>query len=683
MITTLAALDINGLLWVLVPLGTLIALILGVGVLAKKFYRKVPQGEALIINKTNGVVVTFVGGFVWPVIHRAETMDISVQTLSLSRKGKNGLICKDNIRADIEVKFYIRVNKSPEDVLKVASSVGCERASDHTKLDELFSAKFSEGLKTAGKQMDFESLFTDREHLKTELVKIIGQDLNGYKLEDVAIDYLEQTPISELDRLNVQDSQGIRKITERTSVEHIATNESNRSREMSIKKRDVEATQAMLELDKQQQEAQQRQIREIEITRAKEEATTKLVQAEERLRAETALIKTEEQLQISTQNKDREIEVASKNRERTIAVEAERVTRDRDLEVVAREELVGMKTIAKEQALETSRKSVEEARRERIIVQKAATVEEEKAKDIVAEATAARVKNITLTKAEENAQAHIIQETSAARSREEASKHEAAESIIRADAELKTAQKHAEAKKIEAEGTIAAASAEGLAKVRVQEATAHAIELEGNAKASAAGAQFKVEAEGTRAKGAAEAESIAARADAMGKLNEVGRDHEEFKLTLARDERVSIARIQTQSEIAQANAPVMAEAMKGLKMNYIGGDLKAVQAVLNAATIGHTVDTVVNSSEVIKTLTNNGANPELLVSKFKELVDRAGITTDTLKNLSVSKLLNQLAANKSTSAEANELRSQVPDNIAGLSVPDALSLLLGGVKLGN
>lgn len=41
---------------------------------------------------------------------------------------------------------------------------------------------------------------------------VIGRDLNGYVLDDVAIDGLEQTPIELLDPNNVLDAQGIRKI---------------------------------------------------------------------------------------------------------------------------------------------------------------------------------------------------------------------------------------------------------------------------------------------------------------------------------------------------------------------------------------------------------------------------------------------------------------------------------------
>ena len=153
------------------------------------------QGKALIISKMRKVDVTFTGAVVLPVLHKAEVMDISVKTIDIERTGKDGLICRDNIRADIRITFFVRVNKTVEDVIKVAQAIGTARASDQETLQELFNAKFSEALKTVGKQLDFVDLYTKRDEFRDQIIQVIGTDLNGYSLEDAAIDFLEQTPI--------------------------------------------------------------------------------------------------------------------------------------------------------------------------------------------------------------------------------------------------------------------------------------------------------------------------------------------------------------------------------------------------------------------------------------------------------------------------------------------------------
>src|SRR5687768_10603543 len=124
-------------------------------ILAAKFYRKVEQGQALIKNGVGGTKVSFSGMPVFPIIHKYEYMDISVKRVEIDRNGKNGLICMDNMRADIKVAFFVRVNQTPQDVLKVAQSIGCVRASDINAITELFDAKFSEALKTVGRGFQF------------------------------------------------------------------------------------------------------------------------------------------------------------------------------------------------------------------------------------------------------------------------------------------------------------------------------------------------------------------------------------------------------------------------------------------------------------------------------------------------------------------------------------------------
>lgn len=155
-----------------------------------KLYQKVEQGTALVVNGMGGTKVSFSGMIVYPVIHRAERMDISVKRIEIYRHGTEGLICKDNIRADIKVVFFVRVNKTVQDVMQVAQLLGCDRASKESALVELYDAKFSEALKTVGKQFDFVDLYNSRERFKEEILNIIGTDLNGYVLDDAAISTL-------------------------------------------------------------------------------------------------------------------------------------------------------------------------------------------------------------------------------------------------------------------------------------------------------------------------------------------------------------------------------------------------------------------------------------------------------------------------------------------------------------
>ena len=320
----------TSLMPLLLGVGLVVLLVVGLLALFKAFYIKVPQGTALIVNDMSSTPkVHFTGALVYPVIHLKEFMRISLITLEVDRRGKDGLICRDNMRADITVAFYLRVNETQDDVLKVAKAIGVDRASDRSAVNELFNAKFSEALKTVGKQFDFVQLFENRQDFRDRIIEVIGNDLNGYVLEDVAIDYLEQTAKNSLDPSNILDAEGIRKITELTATQNVITNELERNEELAIKKKNVETREAALALERQQADAEARQKREIETIRAREEAETARVKEEERLKAEQARIQAQQEIDVRTENHQREVEVAQQNRQRAVVIEVEKVTRAR------------------------------------------------------------------------------------------------------------------------------------------------------------------------------------------------------------------------------------------------------------------------------------------------------------------------------------------------------------------
>ena len=176
--------------------------LLGIIAMLVRCYRKVEQSMALIRNGMGGTKVTFTGLIAFPVIHLVETLDLSVKRIEIDRAGTDGLVCKDNMRADVKVAFFVRVNPTSQDVKAVAQSLGCQRASDVKEVAEFFYAKFSEALETVCMQFDFVKLYTNRDTFKDEILKFIGTDLNGFVLDDAVIHYLKQTPPDQLNPNN-------------------------------------------------------------------------------------------------------------------------------------------------------------------------------------------------------------------------------------------------------------------------------------------------------------------------------------------------------------------------------------------------------------------------------------------------------------------------------------------------
>ncbi|MBM4358891.1 MAG: hypothetical protein FJ096_12375 [Deltaproteobacteria bacterium] len=499
----------------LIVIGLVIVFVVGISVMLARFYRMVEQGKALIVNSTTGQKVTFTGAVVLPIINRSEVMDISVKTIEIDRRGKEGLICRDNIRADIKVTFFVRVNKTVDDVLRVAQSLGCARASDQNTLDTLFAAKFSEALKSVGKGLDFEDLYTKREKFRDDIVNVIGQDLNGYVLEDAAIDYLEQTPLDLLDPENILDADGIRKITSITTQRNIETNDLKQRERMEIGKQNLASDEAVFRYDQERADAEAKKNKEITIAQSRESEEARRIQIEEQLKTKKAQEKSNEEAQIAEQNRQRAVMVAEQARLRELAVEQVRVTKAKEVEDIGRAKEVQVRDIERQEEVEVRKKKIADVVRDRIAVEKTVATEEEAIKDLRTLAAAKRDKDSKVVAAEGIAQEVLVTDVKKAEADEVVAQHRARQRLVLADAELEAADRDARAKMRLAEGIQAEEAAKGLADVRVKEADAAAVEKQGLAKVRVREAEIAlreregtVEAENVKRKEFAEAAGI-------------------------------------------------------------------------------------------------------------------------------------------------------------------------------
>lgn len=678
--------------------GIAVVVFFGLMVLVARTFRQVDQGRAMIINRLRGEPkVTFSGSVVLPVVNKAEIMDLSVKTIDVARRGKDGLICADNIRADIKVTFFVRVNKTVDDVLRVAQSIGCIRASQQQTLEELFAAKFSEALKTVGKKMEFEQLYTQRDVFKDQIISVIGKDLNGYVLDDAAIDYLEQTPIEILDPNNVLDALGIRKITDITTSAAIDTNQLKQRERMELGKQNLTADEAVFRFDQARAEAEAKKNKEIAIATAREENEANRFRLDEEKRTHVDRQRAEEAVQMAEQAKLRAVQVSEQGRIREVEVEKVRVAKAHDLEEVTRKREVELGSIDMNKAVEAEKRSIADIIRARVAVDKTVAVEEEAIKDLRVDAEAKRHKHVTIVNAEAAAQEVFIKDIKKAEAEQQVASAHAKRQLILAEAAMEASDKEARAAIRRSEGTQAEHAAAGLAQVRVKEADAVALEKTGMAQAKVKEAQVQVldregtvvaenvrrkamaEAAGREAEAAAiektglaeavslrekllaevtakeaeagaiekrmtaEAHGLAQKAEAMRALEGSGREHEEFRLKLANQREIALEQIKARVAMSESQAKVMAEAMGKADIKIVGGDGQFFDRFVKAVALGTSIDGVVDSSDVVKSAIGDRLEDGRLIQDLKDVVGAAtGGSAEGLKNLSISTALTAL-----------------------------------------
>jgi len=697
-LTGMFILTVVGVLIVVVIIGALLTI------------RKVKAGEAGVRTGLGGLKVTKSWMLRMPFVHRWDIMDIQVKKLEVARKGKDGLICQDNIRADIEVAFYVRVSPEVENIMEVAEAVGCERASEIELLRNLFEAKFSDALKAAGKRMEFEKLYTMRTEFRNDIIKEIGQDLNGYKLEDVAIDYLEQTSRDDHDPDNVLDAQGIKKINDITSGQTEMTNERTRKMEVEVETQNVQADVEKREQERKDEEDKAVKQRQIEEARAREAAEARKVIEASRNDQEQAALSAQEEIDVRGVEKERTVMSANYSKDQDLKrLEQETIEAGEQAEV-DRGRRIGLATQEKEAVVIKKAEEVAESRAGLESKEKEVTIQTQNRLDAEADMHADRTKRVMLVDANARAEASLVADVKKAEAQRQAEQElaemEKFKRIVAADAARESADRTAEeiqtlaaaeanasekknhAMQQEAEGTAAMKAAEGIAEARVTTAKADAkkadadaekvkgmaeaevIEAQGTAGGKAKSAEGRgegdaidavktAEAAGLEAKGLAEAKAKLEMAKSNAEFQKAGQEHEEFRLQLNKDRDVDLAEIQIQKDVAEAQARVVGEALKSANIDIVGGDNDFFEKVVSSVTQGKAVDRLMNNSQTLSDVKNTFFNgdPEYFKAQLRNWVQGLGVSSEDVKNLTISALLTKLIAKSDDSSVKGLMRS--------------------------
>ncbi|MCC2525291.1 peptidase [Vibrio coralliilyticus] len=644
-------------------------------------YKKVRgEGDALIVNGLERTRASLTGTFVWPVINQFEYMDITRKKISVTRSGRKdqegeeyeGLHCRDNIRADLKVDFYIGVNHEEEDIVRVAKLFTAHEASNLERLKEHFQPKFSEALKTAVKQFEFEELLTNRRAFRDAVVQVIGSEMDGFKIYDVVIDKIDQTALDAHNPNNILDVEGIRKISAITAQKNTETNAIRQDERTTIKKKNVEAEANRLQLDKQEQESVARTQREVDIIKAQEEALSAEKKEEYQRITELAKLETEEEVAKKRESVQMEVEMTRIANQRQVAIQEEELTRSVETEKVRTATEVVEKEMQKETTVEESLKSVAETRSQRVEIERKIAREEEETENLRVNEQVNRKKRVTMVEAEAAAEAAQLELLVAARAEKDAAKERAERLLIENEAELKVKTREAEnelavkSREAEADQIVAVKRAEagfiakdkeaaakermaqaekelisatGLAQVEVDRERAQAIRETGEAEAFTLQSAGEAEAQAMRAKGLAEAEAQSARFEAAQQYDEHTREHDKWVMQLQQEKDLEMARIDAQKSVVGENAKAIAQALSDADIKLFGGE--GVEQIRRTIMDAAAMDSKFEESKVLNPLVSDYMEGNRsLPQDIKDVLENTNLKSSDLSNVALASLLN-------------------------------------------
>lgn len=381
---------------ILIIAGILLAVVLFIGIVASRLYRRTTREISIVKTGSGGKKVIMDGGIlVIPMLHEISYVNMKTLRLEVQRSADAALITRDRMRVDVGVEFYVSVNATDDGISRAAQTLG-DRTFHVDQLREMIEGKLIDGLRSVAARMTMDELHENRAEFVQEVQNAVSEDLlkNGLELESVSLTALDQTPFEALDENNAFNAVGMRKLAEviATSKKERATIDAEA--DVAVRRAAMEGERQKYLIERDEQKARIEQQQELETLRAVQEAevarqreTAEQAREQARINRERQVraseIEREQAIRAAEIAKEREIEVADQDRQIIIAAKSEEESRARASADTARAEA----TKASE-AIETARKVAQAEREKQITLIEAQQEAERRATGLRVEAAA-------------------------------------------------------------------------------------------------------------------------------------------------------------------------------------------------------------------------------------------------------------------------------------------------------
>jgi uncharacterized membrane protein YqiK len=400
----------------LILAGIVFVALLTIGIIFSRLYRRSSKERSFVRTGLGGQKVVMDGGaIVFPVFHEIILVNMNTLKLEVMRFGKDSLFTKDRMRVDVVVAFFVRVVPTVEGIANAAQTLG-QRTLDPGALSQLVEDKFVDALRAAAVAMTMQELLDKRQDFIQGVQNAVSEDLlkNGLELESVSLTRIDQTSMQFFDPNNAFDAEGLTRLTEQTQRRAKERNEIEQDTTVAISRKNFEAKQLQLEIDRSRRFAELAQTQEVSGREAEQAAIVARIRAEQEREAEHAKIISQRQIKESEVAKDQ-------------AIRQRQVEAEREIEIMRVEQQRATQIAEQIKAISIAQKSEEQSQAE--AKANAARAEAVKAEQAVftAEQVAAaeREKQVALVLAEQDAQRQAIALKVAAEAEREAAESRA------------------------------------------------------------------------------------------------------------------------------------------------------------------------------------------------------------------------------------------------------------------
>ncbi len=392
-----------------------VAIVLGAWFL-HRYYAKATLETALVRTGMGGRKVVIDGGcLALPIFHRLQKISMAAIVVPVSRSGREAAMCKDQLRADIEMEFELKVEPSQNGISNAAQSLGTRISRPGEAAHDLVAGILIDAIQNAAASRSLDDIHIDRGGFADQVAEAVTERAArlGLQLVSAALVSVDQAALAQHDENNAFQAQGMRRLAEMIAEQRKARVAVETATEIAIRESRLAQHQRQLEIQKAEQEAEIAQREHFSKLEADAEARSDQARAEAGLASETARIDKEREAkaaQVASDEALRRVEMKA-----VLALEETKIANDIQLarrraeeaaEKAKEEEARAQVILAAEHVQAQKERAVAERQREvaRLNQQKDIELEDARVKSEVNTLIAQAKAKASVTSAEANAE---------------------------------------------------------------------------------------------------------------------------------------------------------------------------------------------------------------------------------------------------------------------------------------
>ena len=251
-------------------------------------------------------VMTDGGCVVLPIVHQSLRVSMQTNTVTVSRTGREAVLTSDPLRADITMKFELRVASDTDNIATAAQAFGNRIARGGEAFEDALAGPLANAIQTAAASRDLNNIHLERAEFTQEVSRVASEHAGrlGLELVTAALVSIDQSDFAGRDENNTFNARGMRRLAEMVAEERKARIQVETSTEVAVREHRLAQHQRQMELQRAERETEIAQQEHLTKLEAEAESRAAQAHSEARHASETSRIQQEQETEAAKVTSD-------------------------------------------------------------------------------------------------------------------------------------------------------------------------------------------------------------------------------------------------------------------------------------------------------------------------------------------------------------------------------------------